>query len=280
MPNQNNDKPDQAVARFLKDHLLSFKEIMFESSRQQDNIAAWLVGLSTGSIALIISQFGKFNPSLYLALKMSVLFLTATIILGLLFRVFHLFLQEHDRNDLMRINGWLVGYSEFSTEMPIELPEDSSAEFIALCLYHYAGIDVEPEFIESAKTKGDVEHWRSQYEKYVASYRNLEEAKNQVVEHMVENFHEFLALLEGVTPQHFKQTIENDKSMGIRKRRLKKSCNIFYILMCISFAISVSFISCSFISVDLKVNHSSAPTDQKAIVPSKQIQPVQTDKSD
>ena len=280
MPNQNNDKPDQAVARFLKDHLLSFKEIMFESSKQQDNIAVWLVGMSTGSIALIISQFGKFNPTLYLALKISVLFLAATIILGLLFRIFHLFLQDHNRNDLMRINGWLAGYSEFSTEVPIELPEGSSAQFIALCLYNYVGIDVEPEFIESVKIEGDVEHWRNQYEEYAKSYRNLEEAKDQVVEGMVENFHEFLARLEGVSPQQFKQTIENDKSMGIRKRRLKKSCNIFYILMCISFAVSVSFISCSFISMDLKVNHSSAPTDQKAIAPSKQIQPIQTDKSD
>ena len=274
MPNQNDDRPDQTIARFLKDHLLSFKEIMFESSKQQDNIAVWLVGMSTGSIALIISQFGKFNPSLYLALKISVLFLATTIILGLLFRIFHLFLQEHDRNDLMRINGWLTGYGEFSTEIPIELPEGSSAEFIALCLYHYMGTDVEPEFIESVKIKGDVEHWRNQYEEYAKSHRNLEEAKGQVVEGMVENFHEFLARLEGVSPQQFKQTIENDKSTGIRKRRLKKSCNIFYILMCISFAVSVSFISCSFISIDLKVNNSSAPTDQKSIAPSKQVQPM------
>lgn len=280
MPNQNNDKPDQAIASLLKDHLLSFKEIMFESSKQQDNIAVWLVGMSTGSIALIISQFSKFTPTLYSALKISVLFLAATIILGLLFRIFHLLLQEHDRNDLMHINGWLDGYSKFSTEMPIELPKDSSAQFIVTCLYNHAGIDIEPDFMKSVEVNNNVEYWRNQYEEYATSYRNLEEANNQVVKQMIETFHEFLARLEGVAAQQFKQTIENDKSRGIRKRRLKKSCNIFYILMCISFAVSVSFISCSFISMDLKVNNSSAPTDQKSIVPSKQIQPTQTDKSD
>ncbi len=272
MPNQNSDKPDQAIARFLKDHILSFKEIMFESSKQQDNIAVWLVGMSTGSIALIISQFSKFTPTLYPALKISVLFLAVTIILGLLFRIFHLFLQEHDRNDLMRINGWLDGYSEFSTEMPIELPENSSALFIVTCLYNHAGIEIEPDFMRSVEINNDVEYWRNQYKKYVTSCRNLEEAKNQVVEQMVENFHEFLACLEGVSPQQFKQTIENDKLMGIRKRRLKKSCNIFYILMCISFAVSVSFISCSFISMDLEVNDRATPMNQKTIAPSKQVQ--------
>lgn len=92
MPNQINDKPDQAFARFLRDHLLAFKEIIFESNKQRDNIVVWLVGMSTGSIALIISQFGKFNPTLYAALKVCVFFLTVTIICGLLFRIFHLLL--------------------------------------------------------------------------------------------------------------------------------------------------------------------------------------------
>jgi hypothetical protein len=108
----------------------------------------------------------------------------------------------------------------------------------------------------------------------------LEKAKDQVVEHMAENFCEFLAYLNGVTPQQYKHTVEGDKSVGIRKHRLKKSCNIFYILMCVSFAVSVLFISCSFISIDLKVDRSSVSTDQKALVPSKQIHPNQTDKSD
>ena len=78
MPNQNNDKPDQTLDIF-KDHLLVFKETIFEYSKQRNNIAVWLVGMSTGSIVLIISQFGKFNPTLYPALKVSVSFLTSTI---------------------------------------------------------------------------------------------------------------------------------------------------------------------------------------------------------
>ena len=76
MPNQIGDRPDRAMARLLRDHYLSFKEIFLESGKQQDSIAVWLVGMSTGSIALIISQFGKLSPNLYAALKWSVGFLT------------------------------------------------------------------------------------------------------------------------------------------------------------------------------------------------------------
>ena len=172
----------------------------------------------------------------------------------------------------MYINGWLTGYSEFFTEIPIELPENSSAEFIAFCLFNHMGIDMKPNFMESVKTNNDVEYWRKQYEEYTALYRSLEEAKDQIVQRMLEDFYECVARLEGVPPHQFKQIVEKNESAGPWKRLLKKLCKIFYILMCISFAVSVLFISCSFIKTDFKVNHSSITT--------KQVQPTQTTKPD
>lgn len=279
MSNQNNDKPDQMLARFLRNHLLSFKEMMFESGKQQDSIAVWLVGMSTGAIALIISQFGKFSPSLYSTLKWSVGFLAGTIILGLLFRIFHLCLQERDRNDLMSIEGWLVGYSEPSTEVLIELPEDSSAEFIASCLYSQMGIDMTPDFREYIRTNNDVEYWRNQYKETAILYSRLAEANHETVKRMTENLYALMADLEGLPSQKYKQIVKRDKSKGIRKRRIRQICTLSYILMCISFAISVSFISCGFIKTDLKVNYSSATTNQEVVSPSQQVQPTQIDKS-
>lgn len=218
MSNHNNDSPDQAFARSLRDHLLSYKETMFESGKQQDSIAVWLVGMSTGSIALIISQFGKFSPALYPSLKASVIFLTVTTILGLLFRIFHLLLQEKERNNLLFSQAWLVGYSE-------ELTESSA------------------------------------------------------VKSMLESFSKFVANLEGIPIEKYQKTVRSSKSVGTQKRRLKRFCKISYILMCISFAVSVSFISYNFVKTDLKVNPTSA-TNQKAVSPSKQVQPAQTDQSD
>ena len=218
MPNHSNDRPDQAFARSLRDHLLSYKETMFESGKQQDNIAVWLVGMSTGSIALIISQFRKFSPILYPSLKVSVFFLTTTIILGLLFRIFHLLLQEKERNNLLFSQAWLVGYSEELTESP-------------------------------------------------------------AVKSMLESFFKLVANLEGISIEKYEKTVRSSKSVGTRKRCLKKFCKIFYILMCISFAVSVSFISYNFIKADLKVNNPST-TNQKVVSPSKKVQPVQTNQSD
>ena len=125
-----------------------------------------------------------------------------------------------------------------------------------------------------------MEYWQNQYEESVKSYRALEEAKNSVIEDMTDKFYEFLADLNGVSSHHYKQTTEAGKSTGVWKRRLKKFCDTLYILMCTSFAVSVLFISCSFIKTDLKANYSSTPTNQKTIIPPKQIPPAQPDKSD
>ena len=283
MPNPNNNRPDQVLARFFRDHFLSFKEMMFESGKQQDSIAAWLVGMSTGAIALIIAQSGKFSPALYPALKWSVGFLTGTIILGLLFRIFHLLLQERVRINLISITSWLAAYSQPAAEPPNEMPEDASAELIAWYLYDHMGIDMTPEFMIDIQTKNDVDYWRNQYEEYTTSYRRLEEANKRALEHMIEGLYTRIADLEGSPAQTYEQIVnidESNKSKGIWKRRIGKLCTLSYILMCISFAISVLFVSYGFIKTDLKVNPSSATTNQTVVSPSQQVQSTQTEKSD
>ncbi len=281
MPNLNNVRPGQEFARLIRDHFLTFKDTMLESSKQQDSIAVWLVGMSTGSIALIISQFGKFNPLLYTAMKIGISFLTATIVCGLLFRILHLFLQEQDRQDQRHIYGWLTGYSEFSSKVPVELPEDASSQFIAWCLYEELGMDMDPEYLKILEDDNDVEYWRNQYKEHTEQALALQEAEDQDVKNMIEVFYQLLARLEGLPPQKFKQNVENDdKSSGIRKRRLKKSCKFFYILMCLCFAVSVLFISCSFIATDYKVSDTSATATQKKALPSEQVQSTQINKTD
>ena len=283
MTNENNDRPDQAFARLLRDIFLSFKEMVFESGKQQDSIAVWLVGMSTGAIALIIAQSGKFSPALYPVLKWSVGFLTGTITLGLLFRIFHLFLQEREQINLISMVSWLAAYSEPSTEIFIELPEDSSAEFIASCLYSQMGIDMTPDFREYIRTNNDVEYWQKQYEETAVLRRNLVEANHETIKHMIEDLHAHMANLEGQSPPTYEQIVnidESDKSEGIRKRRIRKVCTFSYILMCVSFAISVLFISYGFITTDLKVNRSATTTNQTVSSPSQQVHPSQTDKSD
>ena len=243
MHNQNNERPDQAIARLLRDYSHSFKEIIFESGKQQDSIAAWLVGLSTGSIALIISQFGKFDPALYSTLKVSVLFLTGTIIFGLVFRIAHLCLQDRERNDFGYIIGWLSGHSVRSTEVPIKLPEDSSAEFIASCWYNLMGFDMTPELRADIRTKNDVEYWRKEYEQTTQLFSRLNESEHEMRMNMLEDFDAIIAKLDGRPPRKYEQIGERDNSAGIRKRRIRKTCTFSYILMCISFGISVLIIS-------------------------------------
>lgn len=280
MNSQNNERPDQAIARLLKDDYQSFTELIFESGKQQDSIAAWLVGLSTGSIALMISQFGKFDPVLYPTLKVSVLFLTGTIIFGLVFRIVHLYLQERERVDFGYIIGWLSGHGESSTEVLIDLPEDSSAEFIASYLYNRMGIDMTPEFRSDIRTKNDVQYWRKEYEKTAQLYHRLNESEHKMRINMFEDFESILATLDGRPPRKYEPIGERDISAGIRKRRVRKTCTLSYLLMCISFGISVLIISAGFIKTDLQANQATVKTNQGMSTSSKHVRHTHIDKSD
>ena len=277
MRSQNEHDPEKAVVQFLMDNILSFKEMLFESSKQQDNITVWLVGMSTGALALIVSQYGKFSPGSDLALKLAVIFLTGTIIFGLLFRIFHLFLQQRERHDLMRLMGWLSGFRDQPTAVPIELPEDSSAEFIAWSVYRLLGMETGPYWKQVVETNNDVEYWRNEYEKVVKLCNQLQEADLQCTLEMSKKAQAFMANLDGEPAEKYQQPFEDNQSAGIRKRRLRNSCGAFYVMMCISFAVSVVFISCSFIKTDLKKIRSSAKTKQTVISPAKQAGSTSTD---
>ena len=280
MPNHIDDRPDRAVARLLRDLFLYFKEMFFEYDEQQDSVAVWLVGMSTASIALIISQYGKFSSALYPTLKWSVGFLTGTIMLGLLFRIFHLLLQERKRYNLGYTVSWLSVRSEDSTEPPINLPEDVSARYIAVCLYNHMGIYIEPDLLREIEIKNDVDYWRDRYEEYSALYYRSEELKHQSRMLMLEEFYAVMADLEGIPLEKYKETLEKGKSAGVQKRRIKKICTLSYIFMCISFTISITIISWGFITTDLKANQPTKTTNQQTIAPAKQVPPTQTDKSD
>ena len=240
--NLNND-PGRALAKFLREDLLYFREMSFESSKQQDSIAVWLVGMSTASIALIVSQAGKFSPNLQPVLKITVGCLSATIIFGLLFRIFHLFLQDKEHSDFRGISGFLAAYSQpFTT--PIELPEDLSAELIAEFLYVHMGYD----FRHYLTFDNDTEFWRDLYSR-------LAKLWNQSHKDAMESIFSHIGRAEGLSEQEVEQKLKReDPARGIRKRRLKRLCKALYTFMCISFTVSVLIISFSFIKTDFKTN--------------------------
>ena len=227
MPNHIDDSPDETLARSLRDHFVTFKELNFESGKQRDSIVAWLVGMSTGAIALIISQSSKLSPALYPAFKWGIGFLAGTIIFGLLFRGLHLFVQKRDiLNFTLRV-GWLTDYVRRSMEST-----------------------------------------------------SLERTNAELVEDMLVQFDTYTANLEGLSLEEFHERGEIKPSEGIRKRRLKTLCNIFYTSMFFSYGVSIAIISWSFINTDLKADNSSVSTNQQVISPSKHVQPTQVNKSD
>ncbi len=148
MSNNSDDKLDKAIARVLRDNILSFKEMLLEPSKQQNSIVVWLVGISTGAIAIMFSQMGKLSSNLYPVLKWSVGFLIATIICGMLFRIFHQFLLARDISDIQYIVSWVSGMMQPSEVVPTELPEaEETLKQVRCLLDQYTAIigDLEGE---------------------------------------------------------------------------------------------------------------------------------------
>ena len=279
MPNQHHANSYQSTTTFftfLRDNILSFANLMFESNKQQDNITAWLVGMSTGAIALIISQFWKLSPDLYTPLKWSVGFFTGTITMGLCFRIFHLFYQDKEGLDLASTVTWLGSY----LEPPITPPEDASAGLIAMCLYDRMGLNIEIDKLSDIDATNDVEYWRNHYNKHIGLNRRFEQLKSNRVLQVMEVFHARVASMEGIPLHKYKQSMKDRKYSGKKKRCLKYICNFCYSAMCISFAVSIFTISYGFITTDFTANPPSASTNQKIIAPGKSVQPIQVDKSE
>ena len=275
MPNQSNRQPDHSVARFLRDNILSSKHMLSESSKQQDNITVWLVGMSTGAIAIIISQFGKLSPDIYATLKWSVGFFTATITLGLFFRVSHLFFQDKEQLNIASTVAWLDRY----LDPAIDLPKDASAGLIAMYLYDRLGLTMELDQLRDIEANNDVEYWRNEYKNHIALNYQLEQLKHNNALLVIEDFHAHVAKLEEIPLHKYKQRMQDNKSRGIKKPHLRYACTFFYSAMCISFAVSVLCISYGFIKTDLKANPPSASTNQRDLAPSKQLQPTSINKS-
>ena len=279
MSNHIDDKPVQAIARAIRHNLHPFMRLAFESGKQHESVAVWLVGMSTGAIALIISQFGKLSSSLHFSLRASVLFLTGTIVLGLLFRIFHLFWLDRLRSDTLSVTMELSRYIEPYMEPPVDLPEDSSAGFIAWCLFDSMGIQMEPDLLIEIEARNDVEYWRNQYKKYTSLYHRLEKLKHRATKPVLKEFLKSLNDLETMPSRKVDRAVKSHKFEDIKKRYLESFCNVCYVSMCISFAISVLIISCSFITTDWKTTPSST-TNQEVVSPTEQVQPTQVNESE
>ena len=173
--------------------------------------------------------------------------------------------------------GWLSGFRDQPTAVPIELPEDATAELIAWSVYRLLGLETGPYWQQYVETNNDVEYWRNEYEKAVKLYNSLQEADLQCTLEMLRKAQAFMANLDGEPAEKYQQTLEENQSAGIHKRRLRSSCGAFYVMMCISFAVSVVFISWSFVKTDLKKIQISAKSSQTIISPAKQTEAADSD---
>ena len=87
-------KLHENIIELLKNYLPQMLNESFERERQEDKVIIWIVGLATGSIALILYNSEKLNIVSSCNLKSTVIFLLLTIINGIIYRSLFYYIEQ------------------------------------------------------------------------------------------------------------------------------------------------------------------------------------------
>ena len=130
----------QILIDYYLDNLRKLAEGHFERQRQTDKVIVWLTAISTGTLALIITQTDKITSVSTGWTKTTVGFLLFSILFGVTFRAFIYLLEIVQSELLMEFEGFCFGYS---TEQngPKEIVNTHTIEDIADSLKNDMGLD-------------------------------------------------------------------------------------------------------------------------------------------
>ena len=96
----------QILIDYLKEVIPQYKKEVFERQRQTDNVVIWITGLSTGAIALILSQADNITFISLVDLKYTVFFLLCSIVAGVIFRAYIYTLEQVESEIIMGFEGY------------------------------------------------------------------------------------------------------------------------------------------------------------------------------
>ncbi|MCX5792401.1 MAG: hypothetical protein NTY45_09375 [Elusimicrobia bacterium] len=162
---------DEQLVEFIKIWIPEFKKDFFERQRQHDKVIVWLVGLSTGAIALLVSQQSKIGDFSLIYLKLTMLFLAITVFAGVIFRVCFYLIEQIDSDCFFHIESFCHVMSE-DVNGPRELLPTCSASDIAQYLKDDMGIDGWDKWL--IRDSLPREFWVKLYEDWALLWNKLE----------------------------------------------------------------------------------------------------------
>lgn len=133
-------KTHEIIIDYYKDILPRFNQETTERLRQIDNVVIWLTAISTGAIAIILSQSDKLHIDNPIFLKISVALLLLSIICGVIFRSLFYPLEELWAQKFLYFETYCYSNS-MKVSGPIEIKDIHEIEDIAKSLKNDMGLD-------------------------------------------------------------------------------------------------------------------------------------------
>lgn len=115
-------RSDEQIGSYLKVWIPEFRKDYVERLRQTDRVIVWLVGLSTGGLALLLSQYSKLDFALYGYIKWASIFLVVAIVSGVIFRGIFYLTEALEVSHLFNLEGFCHGIG-MEANGPRTLPE-------------------------------------------------------------------------------------------------------------------------------------------------------------
>jgi hypothetical protein len=140
-------RTDEQIGSYLRVWIPEFRKDYVERLRQTDRVIVWLVGLSTGGLALLLSQYSKIDSGLYCHIKWATIFLVSAIISGVVFRGVFYLTEALEVSHLFNIEGFCHGIG-LEANGPRALPETCTPADIVGYLKDDMGSDGYEEWLK------------------------------------------------------------------------------------------------------------------------------------
>lgn len=133
-------RADEQIVDLLRNILPNIREELLERQRKNDTVIVWLVGLSTGAVALIISQIEKLNAIPIDFIIWTVGLLGGAILAGVVFRGCFYLIEQREAACLFHIECFCHGAS-MEPNGPRQLSSTSTIPEISQYLREDMGLD-------------------------------------------------------------------------------------------------------------------------------------------
>jgi hypothetical protein len=161
----------EQLIEYFNVKLSEYKKEIFERQRQTDNVVIWIAGLSTGAIALILSQSSNTPIIDLIILKISSALLLLTIISAVLFRAYLYILEQMEADLILGFEGYCYGLT-CEIYGPIKIEKYHTIKDIAEILKEDMGLDYDNWLTIEYLTR---EFWVDHYNKWAEFWRKTED---------------------------------------------------------------------------------------------------------